>query len=172
MVGDGMVENGRLPRLVMFLTMALRDRPDGFGIRPDRGGFVSLMDLMGVILDEPDFSWVTVKDVEAAVQSGQPPLFEISGTRIRVLGKRGAPAPVDQKRPSGGSRRRRRPKRPEHGSSVSQPAQTREAASRSGGPAEIEATAPAGETGAARGRRRRRRRRKPGGGPPPQAAGG
>jgi len=131
--------------LARFLTMALRERADEFGIKPDREGYVHLMDLMGVILDEPDLAWVTVKDVGEAVAS-MSSLFEISGSRIRAVERR-APA---------ASRPRRRRGRGGHPSV--QPPQGQVQA-----PA---AEARSGEAGAEKApkRRRRRRRHRHGGG--------
>lgn len=152
--------NGRIRRLVKFLTMALRDRPDGFGIRPDRQGYVPLMDLMGVILDERDFSWVTMKDVEAAVGSSRPPLFEISGTRIRVRTNAKGGKGGEGRGRSRSSRRRRRKRKPAGGKTGSLGGQGVEAAARSPGPGG-EKAAGQGQAGGRRSSRRRRRKRRP-----------
>ena len=122
-------------------------RADGFGIRPDREGYVHLMDLMGAILDEPDLAWVTVKDVGEAVAS-MPSLFEISGSRIRAIAR-------SQASMSRGRLRRNRGGPPAVQPSAQAPT----------------AEAKAGDAGAEqphRKRRRRRRRRRGSGGPPTQ----
>jgi len=127
--------------------MALLDRPDGFGLRPDRAGWVSLMDLMGAILDEPDFSWVTVEDVEQVVGSEKPRRFEIAGTRIRPIGAGGA-----ERRSSG--QRSRRKKKPRTGSGTS-------GAAKSQGSRKADAEGAGGTASRSRRRRRRSRRKKP-----------
>ncbi|MBW2262310.1 MAG: RNA 2'-phosphotransferase [Deltaproteobacteria bacterium] len=146
MMGEAEVGEDRKTRLLRFLIMCLKERADAFGMRPDREGYVSLMDLMGAILDEPDFSWVTVNDVEAAVESSKPRIFEIRGRRIRVLGAgRGG---------DGKSRRRRRKPRkqkprPEAG--------TQQAHGNAAGGQQASSDQPAGK----KKRRRRRRKKKP-----------
>lgn len=135
MLGEPAGGDDRIRKLVRFLTMALKDRPGDFGIRPERDGTIRLMDLMGVILDEPDFSWVTMQDVEEAVKATRPPLFEISGRKIRALGGSGG---------GSGRRRRRRPK-----------------AKTDGGPRKPQAEAKSAEAKPKKKRRRRRRKKKP-----------
>jgi RNA:NAD 2'-phosphotransferase (TPT1/KptA family) len=148
MMGEAQGDDSRKQRLLKFLGMALGERRGAFGIRPDREGYVPLMDLMGAILDEPDFSWVTLKDVEEAVGSTRPPGFEIRGGRIRPVGQGGA-APARR------SRRRRKVKAKE----PAPPVQTRTAAQAP--------NSAAGDPPHAK-KRRRRRRRKPGPGQPPE----
>jgi RNA:NAD 2'-phosphotransferase (TPT1/KptA family) len=140
MMGEAEVGEDRKDRLVRFLTMCLKERADAFGMRPDREGFISLMDLMGAILDEPDFSWVTVKDVEAAVESSTPRLFEIRGRKIRVLGG-------SRRRDGKAKRRRRTRKKPrtEAGSGAGRPGTEQKAS---------------GDQPARKKKRRRRRRKK------------
>ncbi len=145
MMGEAEVGEGRKHRLVRFLTMCLKESTDAFGMRPDREGYVSLMDLMGAILDEPDFSWVTVRDVEAAVESSKPRIFEIRGTRIRVLGA-GRGGDVKTKR------RRRRPGRQKPGPDAGAKQAHRQAAGEQQAPADKPAK---------KKRRRRRRKKKP-----------
>lgn len=157
-----MVENGRLAQLVSFLSMALRDRPGDFDLRPDRNGLVSLMDLMGVILDEPDFSWVTMRDVDAAVRATDPPLFEISGTSISLVGSRRAGRGRTEQGQSPSKRKRRRKRKP-HGSSPAdgKAAPVAQPSARASGPSDG-AKPTSGEGGPNNSsKRRRRRRRKP-----------
>ena len=143
MMGEAEVGEDRNNRLVRFLTMCLKERSDAFGMRPDREGYVSLMDLMGAILDEPDFSWVTVKDVEAAVESSRPRLFEIRGRRIRVLG-------ADRGGDAKAKKRRRRPRKKKPGPDAAAKKAHRQTA---GGQKES-------TDGPAKKKKRRRRRRK------------
>lgn len=153
-----MAENGRIGSLARFLSMALKERPRDFGIRVDRRGEVALMDLMGVILEEPDFSWVTVKDVEEAVSTTKPPVFEIHGTSIRVVGARTSAPGQGEKKRSGSSRRRRRRRKPRsgqgQGGKASQPSQ---AAARSGSSPGQEGKSSKKKGSSSRRRRRRRR---------------
>jgi len=142
MMGEAEVGEDRKARLVRFLTMCLKERADAFGMRPDREGFVSLMDLMGAILDEPDFSWVTVKDVEAAVEFSTPRVFEIRGRKIRVLG---ATAGRDGK-----SKRRRRTRKKKPRAEAS-----------AGAERPVAEQGASGDQPARKKRRRRRRKRKP-----------
>jgi len=146
MMGEAEVGEDRKSRLVRFLTMCLKESTDAFGMRPDREGFVSLMDLMGAILDEPDFSWVTVKDVEAAVDSSKPRIFEIRGRKIRVLGAgRGGESQA--------KRRRRRPRKQKPRSDAGAKQAHRKAA----GEQQASSEQPAKK----KKRRRRRRKKKP-----------
>lgn len=75
----------QMKRLSKFLSLVLRHRPERFPIRMDAEGYANLHEVMQILHGLPNFRWANRADVDAVVAAGDPPRFEITGSRIRAL---------------------------------------------------------------------------------------
>ncbi|MFW6147822.1 MAG: RNA 2'-phosphotransferase [Thermodesulfobacteriota bacterium] len=84
----------RVDTLSRLMQYILGNRPDEFGLVPDRHGFISIKELLKVIHEEPDMGYVRQSHLAEVIVHDRS-LFEVAEKKIRAT-KRSFPSPAEQ----------------------------------------------------------------------------
>ena len=76
-------------RLAKLLAYVLSERPDEFGLLPDAEGWVRERDLFSALAQEPGWTGVRSRDLQAAAFAGLK--IELAEERVRAVSRRYAP---------------------------------------------------------------------------------
>ena len=73
----------RLTNLTLLMSYILGNRPDEFGLVPDKEGYIAIKELLKAINEEPNMAYVRESHLREVLLNDRDGLFEIDGKRIR-----------------------------------------------------------------------------------------
>ncbi len=88
----------KVAHLNRLLNYILGNRPDEFGLVPDKEGYISLKELLKAINEEPNMAYVRESHIQEVLLHNRDGSFEITEKKIRSIKRNFTPVNKDQDR--------------------------------------------------------------------------
>ena len=88
----------KVAHLNRLLNYILGNRPDEFGLVPDKEGYISLKELLKAINEEPNMAYVRESHIREVLLHNRDGFFEITEKKIRSIKRNFIPVNKDQDR--------------------------------------------------------------------------
>jgi putative RNA 2'-phosphotransferase len=86
----------KVANLTLLMSYILGNRPDEFGLVPEKEGYVTIKEFLKAINEEPNMAYVRLSHLREALLNDRGGLFEIDGKRIRSTQRNFSPVNKDK----------------------------------------------------------------------------